>query len=208
MLREKVDVIEERVDGLEAILGQFMAQTGAAMIRLDRTVERLDRTVEWMAEARKEDRREWNKRWGELANRLGTFVEDIVAPNIPRLARDYFDCDDPLDFMVRRKIRSKRDRAKRREFDVIAVYDDTVVINETKATPRIDGIDDFITALEELGDYLPEYQGKTVIPVFASLYMGEDVVNYLTKHGIYAMAMGEETMDLLNFEQVGPLAQE
>src|SRR5437867_3089420 len=33
--------------------------------------------------------RQWRvqaqKQWGEIANRLGTFVEDIVAPNIPRI---------------------------------------------------------------------------------------------------------------------------
>ncbi|RMF27986.1 MAG: hypothetical protein D6759_16665, partial [Chloroflexi bacterium] len=50
---------------------------------------------------------------------------------------------------------------------------------------------------------LPEYRGKRIIPIFASLYMGEDVVNYLTRHRIYAMAMGEETMDLLNFAALG-----
>ncbi len=34
-----------------------------------------------------QERSEWNKRWGELANRLGTIAEDIVAPNLPRIAR-------------------------------------------------------------------------------------------------------------------------
>jgi len=37
---------------------------------------------------------------------------------------------------------------------------------------------------------------------FASLYMGEDIVNYLTKKKVYAMAMGEETMDLLNVKKL------
>jgi hypothetical protein len=30
----------------------------------------------------------------------------------------------------------------------------------------------------------------------------EDVVNYLTKRGIYAMAMGDETMELLNAKRL------
>jgi len=32
--------------------------------------------------------------------------------------------------------------------------------------------------------------------------MGEDPVNYLTRHKIYAMAMGDETMTLVNFDHV------
>ncbi len=38
------------------------------------------------------------------------------------------------------------------------------------------------------------------MPVFASLYMGDDIVSYLTKNKIYAMAIKEDTMDILNFE--------
>jgi len=34
------------------------------------------------------DRKSMYRQWGELANRLGTLVEDIVAPNLPRVARD------------------------------------------------------------------------------------------------------------------------
>src|SRR5437879_2114862 len=47
------------------------------------------------------DRREMNKRWGELANKMGTLVEDMVAPNIPRVAREHFGAAQLQDFMVR-----------------------------------------------------------------------------------------------------------
>jgi hypothetical protein len=196
-VEERVDVTEERIDRLEAIFGQFMAQTGTALLRIDRAIERMEQGAE-------KDRQEWNKRWGELANKLGTIVEDIVAPNMPRIAREYFGCTEIEDFMIRRQVRNKKDRSKRREFDVIVVTDDKVVINETKSNPRIDYIDSFIAVLVEIEDYFPEYKGKTIIPVFASLYIGEDVVNYLTKHQIYAMAMRDETMTIVNFEKVSP----
>ena len=42
-----------------------------------------------------------NKRWGELANKMGTVVEDIVAPSIQRLAREVFDCGEPQYFGTR-----------------------------------------------------------------------------------------------------------
>jgi len=31
----------------------------------------------------------------------------------------------------------------------------------------------------------------------------ERLVNYLTKHNIYAMSMGDETMDIVNFKDIG-----
>ena len=153
-------------------------------------------------EEMKADRKRLNQQLGELANKWGTVVEDMVVPNIPRIAREYFGWSDIEDFMVRRKVRNKRDASQRREFDVIAVGDNQVIINETKSTPRIDYIDEFIEILTQIEDYFPEYTGKTIIPIFASLHIGEDVVNYLTRKRIYAMAMGEETMELKNFQRM------
>jgi hypothetical protein len=88
---------------------------------------------------------------------------------------------------------------------VIAVRANQVIINEPKSTPRFDYINEFIRALEEVEDYFPEYRGKTIIPIFASLSISEDVVNYLTRNKIYAMAMGDETMDIKNFHEVSEL---
>jgi len=160
-----------------------------------------DEMREFKEEARA-DRKQMNKQWGDLAHKMGTIVEDIVVPNIPRIAREYFGFSDIEDFMVRRQVRNKKDRAKRREFDVIAVGENKVIINETKSTPRIDYIDQFIELLPQIEDYFPEYAGKTIIPIFSSLYIGEDIANYLTRNQIYAMMMGEEMMELINFREV------
>lgn len=56
--------------------------------------------------------------------------------------------------------------------------------------------------LKEFYDFFPEYTGKKVIPIFASLYLADEVIAYLTKNNIYAMAIKEDTMGLLNFEDI------
>lgn len=174
--------------------------------QIQQILQRMERFEQQVDQDRKEDRKEWNKRWGELANRLGTLAEDIVAPNIPRLARKQFGCSDtPDDFMIRRWIRHKTDNSKRREFDVVAVYPNKVFINETKTTPRMTYIDDFLEVVRDIHGYFPEYQGKTIVPIFAALYLPAEVVKYLTRHRIYAMGMGDETMQLLNFEEIADL---
>ncbi|MBI3600806.1 MAG: hypothetical protein HY097_09230, partial [Nitrospinae bacterium] len=88
------------------------------------------------------------KLWGDAANRMGTLAEDIVAPSIREIGEKYFKLKDEDDFMVRRFKRKKADKSKRREFDVICVYEEAVILVEVKSTPRMQYIDDFIKALK------------------------------------------------------------
>ena len=151
-----------------------------------------------------EDRKKMFKQWGEIANKMGTLAEDIVAPCVREIGQKYFGCeeDSDEDFMVRRFRRKTKDRGKRREFDVIAVYEDKVILVEVKSTPRMQYIDEFVATLKEFREYFPEYLNRKVIPVFASLYLPDEVIAYLTKHGICAMATRDDMMDLMNFGDV------
>ncbi|MCZ6679567.1 MAG: hypothetical protein O7E52_20235 [Candidatus Poribacteria bacterium] len=211
--------VEERVDRLETAMIELAEAQMRTQVSLKALSDEMrdfkdemrdfkgemrdfkDEMRDFKEEARA-DRKRQNEKWGELANKWGTVVEDIVVPNIPRIARENFGWSDVEDFMIRRKVRSRRETSKRREFDVIAIGEDQIIINETKSQPRIDYINAFIEVLGELEDYLPEYIDKTVIPIFASLSIGEDVVNYLTRNRIFAMAMGDETMELKNYRQM------
>ncbi len=161
------------------------------------------KTQQFIDETR-EDRKRMNKQWGDLANRLGTIVEDIVAPNIEGIAQRYFNCTELDSLMVRYRKRHPQDRNQRREFDVIALWGNLVLLNETKSTARMDYVQAFIEFLrsETFFEYFPEYRGKTLIPVFSSLYLPDDVVDVLTQAGVYAMAMSDDSMDLLNFDRI------
>ncbi|MCL0086920.1 hypothetical protein M1N65_02515 [Thermodesulfovibrionales bacterium] len=158
------------------------------------------------------DRMELNKKWGELAVKTGTIVEDIVAPNIPRIAKEYFGCADIDHFAIRVLKRHPTDKSKRREFDVIAVCSDSdkVIFNETKSTIKPEDIRGLIRFLKsgEFFDYFPEYQGKKLIPIFSSLHISSNTVKTLSKNRIYAMVMGDETMTIINFEAVSSKDEE
>ncbi len=150
-----------------------------------------------------EFKNEMNKKWGELANRLGTLAEDFVAPNIPFIAHKYFQCSTEPDFITARSMRKhSSDKSRIREFDVIAVYEDKVILNETKSTARQDYINQFAEFIPQFYEYCPEYAGKQLIPIFAALYVNEQLIDYATKKGIYVLAIKEDTMDLLNYQQV------
>jgi len=194
-------VIEERVDRLE----EMMAKTQEEVQKTNLIVQGLAFSINKFKDEMKEfkdemeqDRKRINKKWGELANKWGTIVEDLVLPNITTVAETYFGCkeEDCEDFMFRRKKKAKG--KERKEFDIVAVYPDKVVLNETKATASQDYIDKFLKDITVFFDYFPDLKEKELIPVFASLYIPEDRVKYLTRHKVYAMAMKDDVMDILN----------
>jgi hypothetical protein len=79
-----------------------------------------------------------------------------------------------------------------------------VLLNETKSSPRIDDAQAFVRFLEsdEFGLYFPQYRELPIVPAFSSLSIPENLVSYLTRRGIYAIAMGEEAMQVLNLDAV------
>ena len=75
---------------------------------------------------------EINRCRGEVAKKLGTVVEDCVAPSIRRLARDVLGCGDQESSAIRTYRYPDSDRA--REFDALYVGTRAALLNETKTT--------------------------------------------------------------------------
>ena len=229
----RTDASMARTDASMARTDASMARTDEAIGRLERIIERREREGarerEEAARERKEmkeqaarereeaarereemkeqaarERKEMNQRWGELANKMGTIVEDIVAPSIRRLAREVFDCGDLRTFYTRVVRTRSDDPSREREFDALYVGTKAVLLNETKATARPEYARAFVRFLEsgEFARYVPEYPELPIVPVFSSLSIPADVVTYLTRRGIYAVAMGDEAMQVLNLDEV------
>lgn len=204
LIDERVDSLEDRADRLEVLFGQFMAQSGVALRHIDRAVERMEATIAEMKAEAAEERRQMNKRWGELANKMGTLVEDIIAPSLRRMARQEFGCGEERFFAERLSRTRSDDPGRRREFDAFYVGEQAVLINETKSTARPEDAQAFVDFLagNEFALYFPEYREMRVVPVFSSLHIPPELVTYLTRHGVYAVAMGEEALQVLNLDQV------
>lgn len=74
------------------------------------------------------------RQWGDMVNKWGTLVEDLVAPSIDRILRTVVDC--PEDRVNTVAIRVRKFRASdnhEREFDAIAVCGSYLLGNETKS---------------------------------------------------------------------------
>jgi len=143
------------------------------------------------------DRKRMNKAWGDLANKLGTTVEDIVAPNIPRIAREDFGMGARTDLLIRARRVSRRGEDREREYDVVCAGSGKVLVVEVKASPSLEQIPAFLASLEDLGDFYPEYSEWDRIGIFASWSFPDPVQEALRKAGLYGLAMGDETMTLV-----------
>ena len=147
----------------------------------------------------KESKKDWNKRWGDLSRKLGTIVEDIIYPGIIPLIKKLFK-EEPYNCGIRLK---RKKGALREEFDIVAVLKKYVIMVEVKSKPNhndIFSIEDKVVNFRQL---FTEYADKEVLPVLASLTMGQDVINLCTKHGIYALAYKEwDYLDILNFDKL------
>jgi hypothetical protein len=143
------------------------------------------------------DRQRMNKQWGDLANRLGTLVEDIVAPSLPRVARELLGCEAPEFFAVRVV---RRLGGETREYDAMLVCPGWVLVNETKSRLQDEHIEALLDKLADLPRFCPEYADRRALGVLASLYPDPGLVNRATRRGVLVMGMGDEAMQVLNPE--------
>ena len=203
-LEARTAVVEDRIDRLELLFERLMEQNAASLRSIEHAIEELKAEAARAREEAARDRKKMNRRWGELANKMGTVVQDIVAPSLRRIARDELGCGDERSFSVTMSRVRSDDRHSRREFDALYVGRRAVLLNETKSTALSEYAKKFVEFLKsgEFGLYFPEYRELPLVAVFSSLRLPDDVITYLTRNGIYAVSMGEETMQVRNRDAV------
>jgi hypothetical protein len=184
--------LDDRMDRLETALTDFIRHSDEGLAAFRREVDRdISEMRQWRIQSQ--------KRWGEIAEKSGKFVEDIAAPNIPRLAQEAFQLGTEEIFSAPRvRLRHPQDPSKMREFDYIYATPQGWILVESKSDPKLKDVDAFREILADAREYFPQYASTPLYPIFTSLYVPDHVVSYCTRHGIYALGMGPETMQLLN----------
>ena len=189
---------EQRVSVIENDLKEI----AHAQRRNEIFLERFSWEMREFKDENRADRREMNRKWGELANKMGTLVEDIILPGFPGILRRYFGAE-PGTVMPGVRRRHPGDPSRVREFDIVAVDDTRLFLNETKASPRMNYAEDFVARRHEVFEYFPEYADRELVPFFSALSIPQDVAAYLTAHRCYALTMGDEHLVIVNFDEVG-----
>jgi len=174
---------DERLDAHIAHSEQQLAKLSQS---LDAVSQRLDKT-----------RQESRKEIGEIANRIGRLVEDIVHPSIPKIFTEITGLAETA--INESSIRAKRKYPSQREFDAVIVSAEYVLINETKSTLRPEDVQKFYGVMkEQIRAYFPAYTDKKFIGVVSSLYVDVSIVTQGAKLGLYVLGFKEDLMDVLN----------
>ena len=201
-------VTEKRVSRLERALEDFVTNVGIEFNKLYNSQMRTEAELRefkdemlTFKEENRQQRREMNINWGEMARKLGTITEDLVAPSIPRIIKEEYGLE-VTDLMVRRKKRLMDGRSK--EYDAIAVAGEYVFVDETKSTLDSEDVKDFIEDIQGFRDFFPEYEKNKVVGILASLYVDEGAIKYAEKAGFLVFAVGEALMEVKNTKGFKP----
>lgn len=185
--------LKQEVDTLRECMKELSYQA----MRTEMSRARLSEEMLAFKDENKRERQRMNKQWGDLADRLGTLVEDIVAPNLPRVAAELFACPVADLFGVRVV---RRFGGETREYDALLVCPEVVLVDETKARLTEAHVEGILERLTEIARVLPEYADRRAVGILASLYPDASVVRRATRRGVLVMGMGDETMQVLNPE--------
>ena len=143
-------------------------------------------------------RRVMDRQWGNLANRLGTLVEDIVAPGVPDAIMKAFGFD-VTEVSVRRR---RKVEGRVREYDVIAVAAGRVFLIDVKSTYRREYLAEFDSALAEFPLFFPEYQPAAAVAVVASLNLSSEIIDLATARGWLALQLSGGYLEFVNSDQI------
>ena len=202
--------VAERVDHLDEVLSEFITSVGIEFNKLYNSQMRTEAELrafkedtqafkEEMRAFKEEGRqqnREMNRRWGELANKLGTLVEDLVAPSLPRIVQEVLG-QEVIDLSVRRK--RKRADGRQQEYDALAVTPETVCLASVKSSLRSADIDPLLNEeLPAFRTFFPEYPSQPLVGLVASLAVDDSVLHYAERQGLIVLAIGDQIMEVKN----------
>ena len=200
-VKELREIIRESNIRSEKEIEELKNSIKESNLRSEREIEELKNSLKESSRRSEREIKKMKEQWGHLSNKLGTLVEDIVFPASRPVLESHFKCKIN-DISPNREI-IKGDLEE--EFDVLAISDEckTVFLIEAKSKIRTDHVKDIKEKMERFRMIFDNYRDYKLIPILASLNIPKNIVKYLTRQGIYAMAYKEwEYMDILNFDEL------
>ena len=149
-------------------------------------------------ERAEKERKEFNRQLAGISDRLGNLIEDMVAPNAPRIARALFKDDDVQTSAVRVRRRHPSDPGRNIEIDLLVVGRRHLLVCEAKSSVTAEKAAAFLEKARSIPEFFPEFSGFAVLSMIASVAIESSLVACLSRLHIYAMGFGDETMEILN----------
>ena len=186
---------------------QHVADVAEGLARLEAANERMEARHERMQKGRDTlelSTKRLNRQLGDLANKHGRLVEDIMSPGIRRVFRRMFG-RKRIEMSIERITGvDRRDPGRAREFDSIVIADDLVLVCETKSTLRPEDIAHFLTGLADVREYLPQAEGREVVGALASFRIDPSLVAAGERRGLLMFGLRTGLVRILNSDGFQP----
>jgi hypothetical protein len=140
-----------------------------------------------------------SRRFGDLGNRLGEFVEAMVEPALVDLFRARgLDVSE-----VHRRVTSRRG-GERIEIDLLVVDGDTAVAVECKSRLTKEEVERHVERMNKFKRLLPKYADMQIHGAVAGMVVDEDAVEAAQAAGLWVLAQSGETVALKNDPEFTP----
>lgn len=140
-----------------------------------------------------------SKNLGELGNRLGEFVEHLVAPAVVRL----FRAQGIEVHAVYPGVSAKRN-GEALEIDLLVVNDGALVAVECKSKLTVEHVEAHAARLEKLKRVLPLYKDHRVMGAVAGMVVSDSVAEYAMARGFYVLCQNGEQVEVRNSDGFTP----
>jgi hypothetical protein len=140
-----------------------------------------------------------SRRFGDLGNRLGEFVEAMVEPALVDLFRARgLDVSE-----VHRRVTSRRG-GEAIEIDLLVVDGDTAVAVECKSRLTKEEVERHVERMNKFKRLLPKYADMRIHGAVAGMVVDEDAIQAAQAAGLWVLAQSGETVALKNNPDFAP----
>lgn len=144
-------------------------------------------------ERQKDWQKEYDRKFGDLSNRWGRFVESLVEGDlVAMLRKKNIEVET-----ISERVRGKRN-GEHFEFDIVAVNGEEVVVVEVKSTLRAEDIRHFLDRLENFTRWSPLYKGKKGYGAVAYLQVVQSAEICAERQGLFVIRATGDSASIIN----------
>ena len=183
--REQMKETDRRMQETDRQLKASIVETDRRMQETDRQMKETDRRLKKLDYL-------FTGHWGKLMEALtkGGLVQALKKRNIP------------VTGLLPNAEKTYKDQ--RREFDIVAINGEMVVVVEVKTTLKVQHIQSFLETMKNIKNYFPEYADKKIYGAMAYLKSNEGAGSYAEKQGLFILNPVGNIVKVMNSAHFSP----
>ena len=198
LLRESKQETDRKMQETDRLLRESKQETDRKMQETDRLLreskQETDRKIQENDRLIKTIEGRFGNQWGEL-------IEALIEGSLIQILNE-------KGIKVNRVVANYKGsfKGRKKEFDVLALNGNELVVIETKSQLNQKKVDEFLEIMGVFKEYCPEYASLKVYGGMACLKGKESVFLYAEKRGLFVIRVSGKNAVLMNQEKFKPKA--